>query len=90
MDKGTKVTLIKHIDVTDMAGDKVMIDFETGKYFMLRGTAVDIWDNIQTETTVGEILNKMLEMYEVDEATCLAGIVKFLKQLEDAKFITLS
>lgn len=90
MDKGTKVTLIKHIDVTDMAGDKVMIDFETGKYFMLRGTAVDIWDNIQTETTVGEILNTMLEMYEVDEATCLAGIEKFLKQLEDAKFITLS
>ena len=90
MDKGTKVTLIKHIDVTDMAGDKVMIDFETGKYFMLRGTAVDIWDNIQSETTVGDILSTMLTIYDVDEDTCLTGIEKFLKQLEDAKFITLS
>lgn len=90
MDKGTKVTLIKHIDVTDMAGDKVMIDFDTGKYFMLRGTAVDIWDNIQSETTVGDILSTMLTIYDVDEDTCLTGIEKFLKQLEDAKFITLS
>ncbi len=90
MDKGTKITLIKHIDVTDMAGDKVMIDFETGKYFMLRGTAVDIWDNIQSETTVGDILSTMLTIYDVDEDTCLTGIEKFLKQLEDAKFITLS
>ena len=90
MEKGTKVTLIKHIDVTDMAGDKVMIDFETGKYFMLRGTAVDIWDNIQSETTVGDILSTMLTIYDVDEDTCLTGIEKFLKQLEDAKFITLS
>ncbi len=90
MNKGTKVTLIKHIDVTDMAGDKVMIDFDTGKYFMLRGTAADIWDNIQSETTVSKLLETMLSIYDVDETTCLAGIEKFLKQLEDVKFITLS
>ncbi|WP_408071382.1 PqqD family peptide modification chaperone [Butyrivibrio sp. JL13D10] len=90
MDKGTKVTLIKHLDVTDMAGDKVMIDFDTGKYFMLRGTAVDIWDNIQSETTVGDVLNTMLDIYDVDENTCLEGIEKFLKQLEEAKFIELA
>ena len=90
MDKNTKVTLIKHLDVTDMAGDKVMIDFDTGKYFMLRGTAADIWDNIQTETTVGDILTTMLSIYDVDEETCLNGISNFLKQLEDSKFITMA
>ncbi|WP_026526834.1 PqqD family peptide modification chaperone [Butyrivibrio sp. VCD2006] len=89
MNKDTKIKLIKHINVTDMAGDKVMIDFENGKYYMLKGTAVDIWDNIQTETTVGALLNTMLDLYEIDEATCLSGIEKFLQQLESSNFITL-
>ncbi len=90
MNKETKIKLIKKIDVTDMAGDKVMIDFESGKYFLLRGTAVDIWDNIQSETTVGDLVNKLLSIYDVDEETCLSGTEKFLTQLEEANFISLT
>ena len=90
MDKETKVTLIKRIDVTDIAGDKVMIDFETGKYYMLKGTAVDIWENIQSEITVGELLERLLGLYDVDEETCLKGIESFLTQLESSKFISLT
>lgn len=90
MNKETKIKLIKSIDVADIAGDKVMIDFETGKYYMLKGTAVDIWENIQTETTVGELLDKLLNIYDVDEKTCLSGIEKFLTQLESSNFISLS
>ncbi|SHI13319.1 Coenzyme PQQ synthesis protein D (PqqD) [Butyrivibrio fibrisolvens DSM 3071] len=90
MNKETKINLIKKIDVTDMAGDKVMIDFESGKYFLLRGTAVDIWDNIQKETTVGELVKTLLGIYEVDEETCLSGTEQFLSQLEEANFISLT
>lgn len=90
MNKDTKVKLIKKIDVTDIAGDKVMIDFETGKYYMLKGTAADIWDSIQTEKTVGTICEEMLSMYDVDEETCIKGIESFLSQLENSKFILLS
>ena len=90
MNKDTKVKLIKKIDVTDIAGDKVMIDFETGKYYMLKGTAVDIWDNIQSETTIAELLEKLMAMYDVDEETCLKGTENFLIQLENSKFISLT
>ena len=90
MNKETKINLIKKIDVTDMAGDKVMIDFESGKYFLLRGTAVDIWDNIQNETTVGELVKTLLGIYEIDEETCLNGTEQFLSQLEEANFISLT
>ena len=90
MNKETKIKLIKKIDVTDMAGDKVMIDFESGKYFLLRGTAADIWDNIQEETTVGSLVDKLLSIYDVDEETCLSGTQQFLGQLEEAHFISLT
>ena len=90
MNKDTKVKLIKKIDVTDIAGDKVMIDFETGKYYMLKGTAVDVWDNIQSEITIAELLEKLMAIYDVDEETCLKGTEDFLTQLENSKFISLT
>ncbi|MDO5521630.1 MAG: PqqD family peptide modification chaperone, partial [bacterium] len=63
----SKITLIKELDVTDLAGEKVMIDFSTGKYFLLKGVANDIWDYIQSPITVGEIVDKLLSQYEVDK-----------------------
>ena len=90
MTKETIITLIKKLDVTDITGDKVMIDFETGKYFMLKGTAVDIWDSIQSPISFGNLLGKLEDIYEVDEATCKDDVEKFLNQLENNKFITLS
>ncbi|WP_026505998.1 PqqD family peptide modification chaperone [Butyrivibrio sp. NC3005] len=90
MTKETIITLIKKLDVTDITGDKVMIDFETGKYFMLKGTAVDIWDSIQSPISFGNLLGKLENIYEVDEATCKDDVEKFLNQLESNKFITLS
>lgn len=90
MNKETKIKLAKKIDVTDMAGDKVMIDFDTGKYYMLKGTAADIWDNIQEETTIGDVVNKLMQEYDVDEATCYQGVESFITQLAGADFVTLT
>ena len=42
MNDNTIVHLVKHLDVTDLAGEKVMIDFATGKYFLLKGSANEI------------------------------------------------
>jgi hypothetical protein len=90
MNKETQVRLLKKLDITDMAGDKVMVDFESGKYFLLKGTAVDIWECIQSETTIGDILNKMQKIYDVDEETCLNGIVAFINQLQQNNFVELA
>ena len=89
MNEETKIKLIKKLEVTDMTGDKVMIDFETGKYFMLRGTACDIWDAIQKDTTVGAIKNYLQQIYEVDDVTCMTDIARFLNQLKSNGFISI-
>lgn len=89
MTDSTKITLIKPMDVTDLAGDKVMIDFETGKYYMLKGSAVDIWESIQSETTVGDVKKNLLEIYDVKEDECMKSIEAFLTQMQENKFVTL-
>jgi len=89
MNENTSVCLIKKLDITDLAGEKVMIDFETGKYFLLKGTANDIWEYIQTPITIREIKEKLLLEYDVSDDECLESIISFLSTLDSYHFISL-
>ncbi len=89
MDMNTIVKLTKKIDVTDLSGEKVMVDFEQGKYFLIKGTGNDIWDLIQEETTIGNIVESLMEEYDVETETCHASVVSFLDRLAGAGLVTL-
>ena len=64
MNDNTIVHLVKHLDVTDLAGEKVMIDFATGKYFLLKGSANEIWDMLDQDVTILEIRNSLMNIYD--------------------------
>ena len=87
MDKATKVKLIKQLNVTDLSGEKVMVDFESGKYFLIKGVGNDIWDLIQNEITVGEIIDKLLSEYDVSAEECERSVLDFLGKLKELEFI---
>ena len=87
MDKNKKLVLKKQIEVTDLAGDKVMIDFESGKYFLLKGVGNDIWDYLQKETTASEIVDKLLAEYDVEPEICETQVLDFLAKMEAFGFI---
>ena len=85
--RGDVIKLKKELNVTDLSGEKVMIDFDSGKYFMIKGTGNDIWDLIQEEITVDEIINKLLEEYDVPEDECEKSVLEFLGKLKELEFI---
>lgn len=87
MDKSTKIELATEIKVTELAGEKVMIDFATGKYFMIKGVGNDIWDMIQTQISVGEIVDKLLSEYDVTEEECYSSVCSFLERLNELNFV---
>lgn len=82
------VKLLKKPEVSELAGEKVMIDFESGKYFMLKGVANDIWDLLKDGITAQEITDSLLKEYEVDSKTCLDSVKEFLNILKDKGFIS--
>jgi len=84
-----KIKLLKNPDVTDLAGEKVMIDFDTGKYFMLTGAANEIWDMLCDGITEEIIVSKLMDIYEVDYKTCCSGVHSFLLELTNKGFIEL-
>ncbi len=87
MDRNTVIKLKKQISVTDLSGEKVMIDFDSGKYYILKGVGNDIWDYIQNTITVGEIIDKLMEEYEVTEEQCSSSVISFLSKLKEINFI---
>lgn len=87
MDNKKEIQIVKKLNVTDLAGEKVMVDFDTGKYFMIKGVGNDIWDMIQEKITVEKIIETLLEEYEVSREECEEAVIKFLEQMQSYGFI---
>ena len=87
MDRSTVVKLTKQLNVTDLSGEKVMVDFESGKYFLIKGVGNDIWELIQNEITVGEIIDKLMSEYDVELPVCEKSVYDFLGRLKELEFI---
>ena len=87
MDKNEKIVLKKTLNVTDLSGEKVMIDFETGKYFMIKGVGNDIWDMLANPITPKEIIDKLLSEYDVTPEECENSVMNFLAKMRELEFI---
>ncbi len=85
-----KITIVNKPQVTDLAGEKVMVDFNSGKYFLLKGTANDIWDAMEDGVTSDEIVAKLLEEYDVEEEVCRTEVESLLRKMEEYRFIKLT
>ncbi len=93
MNRTAKIRMKQRRDVTDLAGEKVMVDFEQGKYFCIKGVGNDIWDMLDGQEpedgkpgsmAVETILHKLMEEYEVTEEVCEKEVLAFLDKLEQA------
>jgi len=83
------IAIVRMPEVTDLAGEKVMVDFETGKYLLLKGVANDIWDLLADSSSSDEIVTKLLSEYEVEEDVCRNEVLGFLDKLADFGFVKL-
>lgn len=82
MDKTSKIKIIKQLNVTDLSGEKVMVDFEQGKYFMIKGVGNDIWEMLADDVLVADIMDKLLQEYDVTVEQCEKEVLDFLGNLE--------
>lgn len=85
--KESTILISKSVSTSEIDGEKIMIDFETGKYFMIKGVGNDIWDRIQAEISIDKLISSLLEEYDIDRNTCETEVLEFLKQLNEYGFI---
>lgn len=78
----------KDIDTTDIDGEKAMMNLNKGQYFMLNEVGSRIWEIINNECSVEEIIVNLMKEYEVDKETCEQSTFEFLGRLNNAELIS--
>lgn len=87
MELNQKIEMVKTPHVTELAGEKVMVDFDTGKYFMIKGVGNDIWDMLPEGVTTQEIMDRLMDEYDVSKEECEQSVLEFLERLKTLGFI---
>jgi len=71
------------IIATDMDGETVMMSIEQGRYFGLSGVGPFLWNLLAEPMSVDELCTRVLQDYDVDEATCRTDVSTFVDELLD-------
>jgi len=71
----------KKIVTAEMDGETVMMSIETGKYYNLGKTGSVIWGMLKEPTGVGNIIDTLLEKYQVGREQCETEVLAFLGQM---------
>ena len=72
---------------SNLAGEEVIMQLESGIYYGLEEVGASIWALVQHPCTVAEICEAICAEYEVEPERCREDAVQFLTTLIDAKLI---
>ena len=64
------VVAIKDQVASDLGGETVILNLKTGIYHGLDAIGTEIWQLLQNSTTVNNILNTLLQEYDVEPERC--------------------
>jgi len=73
--------------VSDMGEEKVILSVENGKYYNLGVMGGQIWNLIQEPKLVSQIVDELMEQFDVDRRTCEEQLLSFLIHLSEEKLV---
>jgi hypothetical protein len=68
----------------------MMMSIKNSEYYGLDNIASRVWEILTKPSTLSEIVETLLEEYEVSEDRCYADVTEFLMALEEKKLIEIS
>jgi len=77
-------TLLRKTDAqvsTDLQGETIILQLESGNYFSLNEVGVVVWRELDQPRTVAQLCAKVLAEYEVDEAECARDVGALIERL---------
>jgi hypothetical protein len=82
MDNTVRLRISDNVIGTRVEDEVVLLAFDAGKYFGLRGVAARIWELLESGTTVDAIVEVLMEEFEApDENTTRADVSKTVERL---------
>ncbi|MDF1572513.1 MAG: PqqD family peptide modification chaperone [Bacteroidales bacterium] len=65
----------------------IMLNVNKGEYYALNDVASRIWEMIDTPVQVNDLLNKLIEEYEIDTQTCQQDTLRCLEDFRNKSII---
>ncbi len=82
-------TIVVNQDVVscDLIDEAAILNLKTGIYYGLDPVGARIWNLIQTPIQLNEILETLLNEYEVEENRCQKDLIELLEQLSEKELV---
>ncbi len=85
-----QVELSNEVLFRELAGEAVLLDLKSQRYFGLDEVGTRIWQLLAEHRTTGPVLAAMIAEYDAEPAVLAADLETFLARLEAAELIHLS
>jgi hypothetical protein len=83
----TVVKVAEGLIASDMDGEKVVLSVSNGKYYNLEVIGGRIWDLLVEPQGVSDIVDALLEEYQIDCVACEEDVIAFLNQVYEEGLI---
>ena len=87
LSRSSKIVVSKDVVSCDLGGETAMLEMKEGVYYGLNEMGTVIWELIQEPVTVQEVVDHILDEYEVDEETCFNDLIELIEQMEKNKLV---
>ena len=75
---------------SELSGEVVILNLESGKYYSLGAVGATVWKMIQEPKTVGAVKEAILNTYDVTSERCEADLQALLTSLQTAGVVEVS
>lgn len=72
---------------TEIDGEKIILDLSRGIYYGLNPVGSDIWDHMQSAATIDEIVDAIVNEYDVDRSQCLKDTLRLIQDLQEKELV---
>ncbi len=85
----TIVSRLSDVFSSEVDGETVMMNIQTGKYTSLNGTGGAIWNLIENPIKISEVCEKLLKEFDVTKEVCENEVLTFVNKLNENKLINI-
>ncbi len=73
--------------VTELEDGAVLLNMESRLYYSLNNSALDIWHLLESPAEAGQVVQRLVERFEVDEAQARETVSAFLDELQNERLV---
>jgi len=87
MDLAKKITFADTVFAQEVDGEMVLLDMNSENYFGLDAVGTDIWQAMQENESLTDVLTVLLDQYEVEEEVLKKDLLDFVEKLQESGLI---